>query len=204
MCLAYGSCLLSSAERGDPRWGHIGTPRTAGDPLTRLGAGGSLADLQAGRDASDLPVLRKDFTVDPYQVYETRAAGADALLLVVGALEPRELGALYGVARGLDLDVLVEVHDERELDRAMQTAAPSILGVNNRDLTTLEVDTRRTFELRPRIPESATVVAESGFSRPEQMDELEAAGIDAVLIGEALMRSADIERACRALTAPTM
>jgi indole-3-glycerol phosphate synthase len=160
--------------------------------------GGSLDDLRAARQASRLPVLRKDFVVDPYQVHEAFAAGADAILLIVAALTPSELGALHDEARGLGLSTLVEVHDGCELEIALQLAAP-LIGINNRDLKTLEVDTRRTFDLAPRVGGSALVVAESGFRRPEQLDELEAAGVDGVLIGEALMRSADVEAACREL-----
>jgi indole-3-glycerol phosphate synthase len=171
--------------------------------------GGSLDDLRAARAAAGLPVLRKDFIVDRYQVQESFAAGADAILLIVAALTGRELSALYDEARGLGLSVLVEVHDERELDAALELITahppppPALVGINNRDLKTLEVDTRRTFELAPRIqsPAQALVVAESGFSRPAQLDELAQAGIDGVLIGEALMRSPDVEAACRALTA---
>ena len=162
--------------------------------------GGSLNDLRAARRAVGLPLLRKDFIVDPYQVHEAFAGGADAILLIVAALTPRELGALYGEAIGLGLCALVEVHDERELEVALELAAP-VIGINNRDLKTLEVDTRRTFELAPQVGGSALVVAESGFRRREQLDELETAGVDGVLIGEALMRSPDVEAACRALTA---
>jgi indole-3-glycerol phosphate synthase len=162
--------------------------------------GGSLDDLRAARRAVGLPLLRKDFVVDPYQVHEAFAAGADAILLIVAALTPRELAELHDRVRGLGLSALVEVHDERELEVALELA-PALVGINNRDLKTLEVDTRRTFELAARVGGSALVVAESGFSQPEQLDELERAGIDGVLIGEALMRSPDIEAACRALTA---
>jgi indole-3-glycerol phosphate synthase len=166
--------------------------------------GGSLDDLRAARAAAGLPVLRKDFIVDRYQVLESFAAGADAILLIVAALPERDLAALHDEARGLGLSVLVEVHDERELEVAMGLE-PALLGINNRDLKTLDVDTRRTFELAPRIQSPtrprALVVAESGFSRPEQLDELARAGIDGVLIGEALMRAPDVEVAVRALTA---
>ncbi len=162
--------------------------------------GGSLDDLRRARQTIGLPLLRKDFVVDPYQVHESYAAGADAILLIVAALSPEELGSLHGEARELGLDVLVEVHDERELDVALDLRA-EIIGINNRDLKTLHVDTARTFGLLPRVAGHALVVSESGFSRPEQLDALAEAGVDAVLVGEALMRSPDIEAACRALTA---
>ena len=162
--------------------------------------GGSLDDLRAARRATGLPLLRKDFIVEPYQVHEASAAGADAILLIVAALSPRELAALHSEALGLGLSALVEVHDERELQVALELGV-GIVGINNRDLKTLEVDTRRTFELAPKIAGRALVVAESGFSRPEQLNELQDGGIDGVLVGEALMHSGDIEAATRALTA---
>ena len=162
--------------------------------------GGSLDDLRAARAAASLPLLRKDFIVDIYQVYEAAAAGADAILLIVAGLEDAAMRELHALAGELGLDALVEVHDEAELDRAIALGA-TIIGVNNRDLTTLKVDTRRTFDLRPRIPAGTVTVAESGFSTPDQLAQLADAGVDAVLIGEALMRSPDLEAACRALTA---
>jgi indole-3-glycerol phosphate synthase len=165
--------------------------------------GGSLDDLRAARAASGLPILRKDFVVDPYQVHEALGAGADAILLIVAALTAAELEELHELAGGLGLAVLVEVHDGRELEVAAGVGA-RLIGINNRDLTTLEVDTRRTFELLARVPDGATIVSESGFGSRAELDELERAGIDAVLIGEALMRSPDIEAASRALSAPTM
>jgi indole-3-glycerol phosphate synthase len=161
--------------------------------------GGSLADLRAARAASSLPILRKDFIIDPYQVHESLAWGADAILLIVAALTPAELVELRGLALELGLRALVEVHDERELDAALDAGA-RLIGINNRDLKTLEVNTERTFELRERIPPGVMIVAESGFSRRAELDALEAAGVDAVLIGEALMRSPDIENACRTLS----
>jgi indole-3-glycerol phosphate synthase len=165
--------------------------------------GGSLEDLRAARRASTLPLLRKDFVIDPYQVHEASAAGADAILLIVAALSAPELSAFHSEAIGLGLSALVEVHDERELEVAltMDPVPPAIIGINNRDLKTLVVDTRRTFELLTRVDGQALVVAESGFSRTEQLDELAAAGVDGVLIGEALMRSPDLEAATHALTA---
>jgi indole-3-glycerol phosphate synthase len=165
--------------------------------------GGSLEDLRVARAASSLPILRKDFIIDSYQLHEAAAAGADAILLIVAALDADELAQLHQLAGELGLAALVEVHDGSELQRALDAGA-QLVGINNRDLTTLEVDTRRTFELLGRVPEGVTVVAESGFGERRQLEELQAAGADAVLIGEALMRSADVEAAVRAFTAPTM
>ena len=163
--------------------------------------GGSLDDLRAARAAVELPILRKDFIVTDYQVYEASVAGADAILLIVAAFpdERERLGALQALAGRLGLEVLMEVHDRSELEVALALDAP-IIGINNRNLATLEVDLRTTYELLPEIPEATIRVAESGFASRDQLDELAAAGVDAVLIGEALMRSGDIERACRALT----
>ena len=131
---------------------------------------------------------------------ESFAAGADAILLIVAALEPGDLGSLHEHAIALGLDALVEVHDQRELSVAAALGG-ELIGINNRDLTTLLVDTRRTYELLPSVPTGATVVAESGFSLASELDQLELAGVHGVLIGEALMRSPQIEAACRALTA---
>jgi indole-3-glycerol phosphate synthase len=161
--------------------------------------GGSLADLLAARAASSLPILRKDFVLERYQLLEAVAAGADAVLLIVAALAPAELEELYRQATALGLATLVEVHDAAELELALSLGV-EIVGINNRDLTTLEVDTQRTYELLPHAREAATVVAESGFSSREELAALAQAGVDAVLVGEALMRAEDIEAACRALT----
>jgi indole-3-glycerol phosphate synthase len=161
--------------------------------------GGSLADLREAVAATDLPVLRKDFTVDAYQLVEAKVAGADAVLLVVGALEPAELGELYADARALDLDALVEVHDERELETALELDV-DVVGINNRDLVDFTVDIRRTFELLADVPAGKTVVSESGISERAQVDELEGVGVDAVLVGETLMRAPDPEAAVRELT----
>jgi indole-3-glycerol phosphate synthase len=161
--------------------------------------GGSLDDLRAARAASALPILRKDFIVDDYQVDESVAAGADAILLIVAVLSAEELALLHAAAAAAGLAALVEVHDERELEAALAVGA-ELIGINNRDLTTLEVDTDRTFTLRPRVPSGKVVVAESGFSSREQLERLAAAGVDAVLIGEALMRAPNLEAATQALT----
>jgi indole-3-glycerol phosphate synthase len=161
--------------------------------------GGSLDDLAAARAASSVPILRKDFIVDEYQLHEALARGADAILLIVAALPGADLDRLHERALALGLAALVEAHDERELDSALEAGA-RLIGINNRDLVTLDVDVRRAFELLPRVPAGVTVVAESGLGGREQLDELADAGVDAVLIGEALMRSPDIEAACAALT----
>ena len=160
--------------------------------------GGSLEDLSEAIASTELPVLRKDFIVDPYQLYESAAAGADAVLLIVAALGHDDLYELLREARGLDLDVLVEVHDEDELMRALDVDA-DILGLNNRDLTDFSVDLERTYELLSDVPAGKTVVSESGFSTREQLEDLDRVGVDAVLIGETLMRAPDVEAACRAL-----
>jgi indole-3-glycerol phosphate synthase len=161
--------------------------------------GGSLDDLREARAATRLPILRKDFVVDHYQLFESAAVGADAVLLIVAVLEPRELERLHAEALALDLDVLVEVHDARELEVALELDA-DVIGINNRDLTDFSVDVARTFELLTDIPAGKTVVSESGIATREQLDELERVGVDAVLVGEALMRADDVEAACRALT----
>jgi indole-3-glycerol phosphate synthase len=158
-----------------------------------------LDDLRAARAAVSLPILRKDFTVDEYQLHEARAAGADAVLLIVAALSEPDLARLHERARELGLATLVEVHDREELDVAI-VAGAELIGINNRDLTTLAVDTRRTLELAPLVPAGTLTVAESGFRDAAGLAGLAEAGVDAVLVGEALMRSADVEAACRALT----
>jgi indole-3-glycerol phosphate synthase len=161
--------------------------------------GGSLDDLRAARAISELPVLRKDFVVDPYQLYESAAAGADAILLIVAALEPEALYELLAEARALDLDALVEIHDERELEVALDVEA-DVLGINNRDLGDFSVDIERTYDLLADIPAGKTVVSESGFTSRDELDELDRVGVDAVLIGETLMRAPDVEDATRRLT----
>jgi indole-3-glycerol phosphate synthase len=161
--------------------------------------GGSLDDLREARAASSLPILRKDFIVDAYQVFESAAAGADAILLIVAALDRDELAALYAEAAGLDLDVLVEVHSEVELQVALEVVDADVIGINNRDLSDFSVDVERTFDLLHDIPAGKTVVSESGFHTRAQLDELERVGVDGVLIGETLMRAPDPESALRGL-----
>ena len=160
--------------------------------------GGSLDDLRRARAVTDLPILRKDFIVGSYQLYEAANAGADAILLIVAALEPAEIGELSAQARDLGLDVLVEVHDEDELEVALEQGA-DLIGINNRDLRTFEVDVARTFELLADIPAGKTVVSESGIGDPAQVSELDRVGVDAILVGEALMRSDDLSGSIRRL-----
>ena len=161
--------------------------------------GGHLADLDEARAASDLPILRKDFTLDPYQLYESKAAGADAVLLIVGALPTDDLRELREHARELDLDALVEVHSEDELEVALDLDV-DVIGINNRDLEDFSVDVSRTFDLLTDVPAGKTVVSESGIALREQVEELEHIGVDAVLVGEMLMRAPDTEAAVRELT----
>jgi indole-3-glycerol phosphate synthase len=160
--------------------------------------GGSLDDLAEARRASDIPILRKDFTIDPYQVYEARAYGADAVLLVVGSLELRALGMLHGIARELEMDAIVEVHDEDELNAALDIDA-DVIGINNRNLQDFSVDLQVTFDLLTDVPAGKTVVSESGIHTSADVEELEQVGVDAVLVGEALMRAPDPEAATREL-----
>jgi indole-3-glycerol phosphate synthase len=161
--------------------------------------GGSLDDLRVAGTACELPRLRKDFIIDPYQLHESLAAGADAVLLIVAALAQRELATLQERARDLGLDVLVEVHDGEELRRALEAGA-EIVGINNRDLRDFSVDFERTVRLMGEAPPGLTVVSESGIGRAEQLEQLEALGVHAVLVGESLMRADDPEAALRRLT----
>jgi indole-3-glycerol phosphate synthase len=157
-------------------------------------------DLLAARAAVDLPVLRKDFTLDPYQVVEARAIGADCILLIMAALSDAEARSLAFMARDWGLDVLVEVHDEAELDRAAALGA-DLIGINNRNLKTLTVDLATTERLAPRAPESALLVCESGLASPSDLARMAAVGARCFLVGESLMRQADVKAATRALLA---
>jgi indole-3-glycerol phosphate synthase len=209
-----GTSLIAEHKRRSPSTGVIregASVRELAQAYERGGAaalsvltdeehfGGSLEDLRAAVAATDLPVLRKDFTIDRYQLVEAKASGADAVLLVVGALEREQLAELYIAANDLDLDALVEVHDERELEDALELDV-DVVGVNNRDLTDFSVDLQRTFDLLPDVPAGKTVVSESGISNRSEIEDLEGVGVDAVLVGEALMRAPDPESAVRELT----
>ena len=151
---------------------------------------GSLEHLAAVRRATSLPILRKDFVVDPYQIFEARAAGADAILLIVAALTPDALRRLHDVATQAGLDVIVEVHDLPEIAVALDAGA-TIIGVNNRNLRTLTVDTEVSRQAIESIPEDVLAVAESGLKTPEDVRRLHREGYDAFLIGERLMTAGD-------------
>jgi indole-3-glycerol phosphate synthase len=162
--------------------------------------GGSLEDLREAHAACELPVLQKDFTVDRYQLYEATIAGADAVLLIVAALDQNQLAALHDEARALDLDVVVEVHSEAELETAL-TVDAEVIGINNRNLDDFTVDVQTTFELITDVPAGKAVVSESGIADRDTLEELERVGVDAVLIGEALMRAEDPAAKIRELIA---
>jgi indole-3-glycerol phosphate synthase len=152
--------------------------------------GGSVADLRAAREACTLPLIRKDFTVGERDVLDARIMGADCVLLIAAALDPAELAALHSLAVGVGLDVLVEIHDERELEHALAADA-TLIGVNQRDLVTFQVDHERAVRMAGVIPDHAVKVAESGVRGAEDARSLRAAGYDAVLVGETLVTSGD-------------
>jgi indole-3-glycerol phosphate synthase len=152
---------------------------------------GDLKYLKDAKTVSKRPVLRKDFIIDDYQIYESRAAGADALLLIGAALERTQAGEYLHLAKELGMAVLFEVHDLGELENALGAGA-EIIGINNRDLKTLDIDLETTFRLKKDIPQENTVVSESGISRREDIKRLDDGGIDAVLIGTSFMEAADI------------
>ena len=162
--------------------------------------GGSAADLAAARAAADLPVLRKDFTVSGNDLCDARLIGADAVLLIAAVLDDDELVALHRLALELGMDALVEVHDEAEVERALAAGA-TLMGVNQRDLVTFEVDTERAIRVAAALPEEVVKVAESGIRGPDDAAALLDAGYDAVLVGESLVTSADPAAAVRALRA---
>ncbi|MEO8631335.1 MAG: indole-3-glycerol phosphate synthase TrpC [Betaproteobacteria bacterium] len=151
---------------------------------------GSSEYLQQARDASGLPALRKDFMIDPYQVYESRVLGADCILLIVAALDPPRMQALEATARELGMAVLVEVHDAQELNVALELTTP-LLGINNRSLRTFETKLETTLELLSEIPSGKIVVTESGIARPEDVAHMRANAVHTFLVGEAFMRAPD-------------
>jgi indole-3-glycerol phosphate synthase len=209
-----GLSLIAEFKRRSPSAGEIREGATVGEIASGYESGGaaalsvltdethfggSLEDLRAARAACELPILQKDFVVDPYQLAEAALSGADAILLIVAALSDQELAELHDAARGLDLDCLVEVHDADELERALRLDA-EVIGINNRNLDDFTVDIATTEELIVDIPAGKTVVSESGIADRETLRELEEMGVDAVLIGEVLMRAPDPEAKVRELT----
>jgi indole-3-glycerol phosphate synthase len=168
--------------------------------LTHMaGFGGRVEHLRAVRAATDLPILRKDFVTDPYEVAEARACGADAVLLIAAALEPEQLRNLIALSRSRGVAPLVEVHDEGETAAALEAGA-TMIGVNHRDLRTFEVDLGLTERLRKVIPPGVVVVAESGIHSAEDATRMREAGANAILVGELLMRSPDPAAQIRALS----
>lgn len=209
----YG--LIAEFKRASPSQGPI-RPGVAPGEVARAYARGGAAclsvltdapyfqgadeDLILARSAVRLPVLRKDFMLEPYQIVESRALGADCVLLIMAALTDDEARALERTAEEWTMDVLVEVHDGEELDRALKLNA-RLIGINNRNLKTLKVDIATTEALAPRVPDDRVLVAESGLSKPADLARMAAAGAKCFLIGESLMRAPDMEAATRALFA---
>ncbi len=155
--------------------------------------------LKSVRDAVDLPVLRKDFMLEPYQIVESRALGADAVLIIMAALSSSEARALEVTATELGMDVLVEVHDGAELDRALTHLSSPLIGINNRNLKTMQVDTSTTLALKSKVPDDKLVVCESGIATREDVEAMQAAGVHTFLVGESLMRESDVAVATKAL-----
>ena len=209
-----GSSVIAEVKRRSPSKGDLAgipDPAALATAYERGGAaaisvlteerrfGGSLADLHAVRAAVDIPVLRKDFVVEPYQLLEARAAGADLVLLIVAALPGDALQSLYDHARELGLTALVEVHDEPETERAVGVGA-GLVGVNARNLKTLDVEPATFGKLAPLLPGEVVKVAESGIAGPTDVRRFVGEGADVVLVGEALVKDGDPEGAVRALT----
>lgn len=159
---------------------------------------GSLENLTKVRQVVDVPLLRKDFIVHPYQVYEARVAGADAVLLIAECLNRQELRSIYQLVRELGMVALIELHDRRNLDNVLNTGS-ELVGINNRNLTSFEVDLDHTIRIKSEIPGDRIVVSESGISSPKDVQRLDEHGIQAMLVGESLMRQADITDATRQL-----
>ena len=200
-----GLSLIAEIKRASPSVGEIApgaNPSTLASAYEEGGASavsvltepdhfrGSLDDLRQARSACRLPVLRKDFLCEPLHVWEARAAGADAILLIVAALTQTELVSLSDLATDLGMSALIEVHSAAEIDRAVLAGA-RIVGINTRDLTTLEVDPQVVAKLLPHVPDGVLTVGESGVKTRADVEALEGAGVDAVLVGETVMRAPD-------------
>jgi indole-3-glycerol phosphate synthase len=210
---ASGYGLIAEVKRASPSKGLIRPdfdPATLARAYQRGGAScisvltdtpyfqGADDHLCAARASVELPVLRKDFMIDPYQIVESRALGADCILLIMAALADDQAAEMENLAMSHGMDVLVEIHNEVELDRALALRSP-LMGINNRDLRTLKTDTATTVALAPKVPADRIVVAESGLYTREDLDRMAAAGARCFLIGESLMRQDDVEAAVSAL-----
>jgi indole-3-glycerol phosphate synthase len=213
LAAATGLAVIAEVKRRSPSKGNLAADLDPAEMATRYRDGGaaclsvltdveffsgSPADLAAARAAVEIPVLRKDFTVGPADVADARLMGADAVLLIVAALSPTELPALLSVTERLGIDALVEVHDEAEAELALASGA-SIIGVNQRDLVTFEVDTDRAERVAKVLPSGVVRVAESGIRSADDARRLADAGFDAVLVGESLVTSSDPATAVAAL-----
>lgn len=209
-----GISVIAEIKRQSPSAGLIREdfdPSHIADIYTRSGAsaisvltdakyfGGHSSYLMKTRSHSTIPILRKDFIIDPYQIVEARALGANAVLLIASVLEAEEIDAFIETASEMGMDCLVEVHDEAELEKALGTKA-SIIGINNRDLKTFTIDLDTSLRLRSMVPESIVTVSESGIETREDVIRLEEAGFDAILVGTTLMKSGDIGARLRELT----
>jgi len=209
-------CLIAEIKRASPSAGLIRgdfDPATLARAYARGGATclsvltdapyfqGKPGDLVAARGAATLPVLRKDFMLDPYQIAESRALGADCVLLIMAALEDSKAAELEAASLALGMDVLAEVHERGELERALRLKTP-LIGINNRDLKSLKVDLATSEELARDIASERLVVSESGLHGPKDLARMAAAGIRCFLVGESLMRQSDVEAATRALLSP--
>lgn len=210
---APGLCVIAEVKRASPSKGPLAVDLDPAEVAREYEAGGaamvsvltdeaffagSPEDLRAARAAVSLPVLRKDFTVSPRDLYEARAMGADACLLIVAALARRELEELFELASSLELVPLIEVHDEAELEVAGELGA-RLIGVNQRDLASFDVDPTRAARLRPRFPPGALAVAESGIRGRADAERLADAGYDAILVGESVVTAPDRRSAVAAL-----
>jgi len=214
--MAGGYALIAEIKRASPSAGLI---RAGFDPaaLARAYQRGGAAclsvltdapyfqgkpdDLSAARNAATLPVLRKDFILDPYQVAESRALGADCILLIMAALDDAAVAALETAAMKLGMDVLAEVHDRAELQRALRLKT-KLIGINNRNLKTLKVDLKVTEDLSAGLPKDRIAISESGLHGPADLARMARAGVRSFLVGESLMRQTDVEAATRALLSP--
>lgn len=209
-----GFSLIAEIKRASPSKGVIREDFSPADHARDYAAGGAaclsvLTDapyfqgredyLIEARAACDIPVLRKDFMVDPWQCLEARAIGADAILIIVAALDDAQMAEIEAAAREHAMDVLVEVHDENEVERALNTLKSRLIGVNNRDLKTFTTSLETTERLAKIMPEDALVVGESGISAHADLLRLEGSGVRTFLVGESLMRARDVAAATRAL-----